>query len=197
MSPDQFDKWVLSIEEMNEIKIPDDMIGAKIFKNDHEHEAMCRFIDVIFPDISSNICNPDWLSGRCILTTNPEDAEKINLLVLLRLPQTVVESLHSTDTWSRKDETMPEIHLLVPKGFPEHLLKLKKGMILILLKDLDPREGLFNGTKLVFQKNWGNLALECKIEGSSKTVLLPRITFRERDWSRKQFPVKQAFATLV
>ena len=85
-------------------------------------------------------------------------------------------------------------------GFPSHDLRLKTNMPLMLLRNLNPREGLCNGTKLIFLRCVDNKLLECKIEGSQRIVFIPRITFIPKqgeytfEWQRRQFPVKPAFA---
>ena len=55
----------------------------------------------------------------------------------------------------------------------------------------------------MYVRNLGNKALECKIVGSLKRVLIPRITFIPKigeyafEWQRRQFPVRPAFATTI
>ena len=48
------------------------------------------------------------------------------------------------------------LNTLTPNGLPPHVLKLKIGCPIILLRNIDPTNGLCNGTKLIiwgFQKN--------------------------------------------
>ena len=91
----------------------------------------------------------------------------------------------------------------LPNGFPAHALYLKRGLPLILLRNLDPKSGLCNGTKLIFQRCLFNKVLECKLSGTDKTVLIPRIVFIPKPgeftfgWSRLQFPVKPGFAMTI
>ena len=210
---EQFDQWTLSIGngELKEIPLTDEMITTIITKNskdnpNSEHDAMSRFIDEIFPNISDNISDPHWLEGRCILAATNKEVDMINEMVQDRLPGTT-DRLYSADTLENSGDllriTEEYLHTLMPNGFPKHVLRLKTGMPLMLLRNLDPREGLCNGTKLIYVKNWGNKLLECKIVGSLKTVLIPRITFIPKvgefafDWRRKQFPLRPAFATTI
>ena len=76
-------------------------------------------------------------------------------------------------------------------------------MPLILLGNLDPKAGFCNGTKLIFERCLYNKVLECKLSGTDRTVLIPRIVFIPKageypyGWSRLQFPVKPGFAMTI
>ena len=210
---EEFDRWTLSIGngDMTELLIPDDMIATKIVKNSRENQnseqqAMGEFVDEIFPDIATNIGDPQWLEGRCILAATNKEVDMINELVVGRLPGTT-DKIYSADTLDNNTDLLriseEYLNTLHPNGFPEHVLRLKVGMPLMLLRNLDPSGGLCNGTKLVYVRNLGNKALECKIVGSMKTVLIPRIIFIPKigeyafEWQRRQFPVRPAFATTI
>ena len=73
----------------------------------------------------------------------------------------------------------------------------------MLLRNLNPREGLCNGTKLIYVRCLESRVLECKVAGTERTVLIPRIVFIPKvgeysfEWSRRQFPVKPAFAMTI
>ena len=60
-----------------------------------------------------------------------------------------------------------------------------------------------NGTKLIFESTLDNKVLLCKFPGEDRTVLIPRILFIPKsgefafEWSRRQFPVRPAFAMTV
>mmetsp|Transcript_21517 Transcript_21517/g.69471 ORF Transcript_21517/g.69471 Transcript_21517/m.69471 type:complete len:213 (-) Transcript_21517:68-706(-) len=82
-------------------------------------------------------------------------------------------------------------------------------MPLMLLRNLNPREGLCNGTRLIARKlHANNKLLEAQIisgadEHRGRIVLLPRIDmYPEKgrfpfEWCRRQFPVRAAFAMTV
>ena len=95
------------------------------------------------------------------------------------------------------------LNTLKPNGFPEHIITLKAGMPLMLLRNINPRQGLCNGTRLIFEKSIDSKLLQCRIVGSDRVVLIPRITFIPKagdypfDWQRRQFPVRVAFATTI
>ena len=94
---------------------------------------------------------------------------------------------------------------LSPSGLPPHLLLLKKGMPLILLRNLNPSERLSNGTKLCL-RDIHKFTLQVEIitgQHSGRIVSIPRILLRPKDgehgfqWSRLQFPVNVAFAMTI
>ena len=79
-------------------------------------------------------------------------------------------------------------------------------MPLMLMRNLNPKMGLCNGTRLIFNKVHNIHLLECTIAGgehSSRKVLIPRITLKPKDreypfeWCRRQFPVRVAFAMTI
>ena len=83
------------------------------------------------------------------------------------------------------------------------MVDLKPGMPLMLLRNINPRQGLCNGTRLMFDRTVDNKLLQCRIVGSDRVVLIPRITFIPKpgeypfEWQRRQFPVRPAFATTI
>ena len=89
--------------------------------------------------------------------------------------------------------TTDYLNTLTPNGFPRHLLKLKPGMPIMLLRNISPKEGLCNGTRLIFRECLNNKVLKCDIMSNGKEVLIPRIKFiadtttSPFEWSRRQF----------
>ena len=73
----------------------------------------------------------------------------------------------------------------------------------MLLRNISPKEALCNGTKLTYVQTLSNKLLLCRLAGSNKEVLIPRIKFIQEggscnyDWSRLQFPVRVAFSTTI
>ena len=93
---------------------------------------------------------------------------------------------------------------IVQSGLPLYKLRLKTGSIVILLRNLNIRLGLCNGTKLVVEQLLDNVIV-CKIlsgKFKSQEVLIPRITLYSDDqlpiqFKRKQFPLRLAFSLSI
>jgi len=120
--------------------------------------------------------------------------------------------LRSVDSVSKEDA----MHHAYPVEFlqqlnasrlPPALLCLKVGSPVILLRNLDPGEGLCNGTRIVVF-NVRRKMLQCRIMSKNrrfrdKVVLIPRIRLLPNaetlpvPLKRLQFPVRLAFAMTI
>jgi ATP-dependent exoDNAse (exonuclease V) alpha subunit len=95
---------------------------------------------------------------------------------------------------------------ITSSSLPPGELNLKLGCPVILLRNLDPSQGLCNGTRMVITR-MGNRVLEAQLLGGEhhgETVLIPRIsliptgatdlTFQLK---RHQYPLRLAFALSI
>ena len=91
-------------------------------------------------------------------------------------------------------------------GLPPHELKIKMNCPVILLRNLDPHNGLCNGTRLVV-KAFEDNAINCEIvngQHAGKQVFIPRIPLSPSEdislpfkFKRKQFPIRLSFAMTI
>ena len=101
---------------------------------------------------------------------------------------------------------MEFLNSLTVSGLPPHYLRLKNGCPIILLRNIDPSNGLCNGTRLIcrgFQQN----AIDAEIaigQHAGKRVFLPRIPLCPSEdnmfpfkLKRKQFPVRLSFSMTI
>ena len=167
---------------------------------------MINFCNIIFPDLAQKITDHKWLEGRAILSPTNREVHAINELMESKMPGDAIK-LSSADSLEDPDDTfrfnIEYLNTLRPNGFPRHNIILKPGMPLMLLRNTNPREGLCNGTRMIFDTTINNKLLRCTITGTAKQVLIPRITFRPKDgqfpfqWCRRQFPITASFATTI
>ena len=136
------------------------------------------------------------------------DVDFINDVVLTRCPGDL-EAYASADVVGEEHAlAIPSEYLNTLSGAarPPHLLRLKPGVPLMLLRNIDPAGGLCNGTRLIFTKAHGGWLLEAVVATGKRagdTVFVPRMKLFPTDgefpfdWSRRQFPVKLAFAMTI
>ena len=211
---ENFDTWTLSIgngSALNEaVAIPDDMI-TEIVPNTltepwHEEESMKKFCREVFPDLQNNISSAVWLEGRAILAPTNKEVDALNNMMKDWLAGEAIK-LSSADTVENSQDSFrfntEYLNTLQPNGFPQHILNLKTGMPLMLIRNINPRQGLCNGTRIIFDKCIDNKLLQCRIVESGRVVLIPRITLIPKaneypfQWQRRQFPVRPAFAITI
>ena len=156
----------------------------------------------VFPNIAQRFRESDWVSSRAIISPTNAEVDEVNEEVLRRLPgqETIFSSIDSTEDGS--PEFAPEfLNTLSTSGMPPHLLKLKLGALVILMRNMDSKLGHCNGVKYVVVNILPHLLELRSTSGFNKgaTLLLPRITTISDTPAlpfvlrRKQFPVKLAY----
>ncbi|CAG8673974.1 1670_t:CDS:2, partial [Scutellospora calospora] len=149
-----------------------------------------------------------YFTDRAILTTKNEYVNHINNIILDQMPGKAI-IFHSYD--SVPDDTrglyqQEFLNSITSNGLPPHELRLKVGSPIMCLRNLDPMNGLCNGTRLVCRTFYPNLIEAIITTGNCKgnIVFLPRIPLIPPEnvklpftLKRKQFPVRPAFALTI
>ena len=182
---------------MNSIRIPD---------------ALIENGDLIECIYGHNILNMpiEELAKRAILSPTNKNTLEMNRTIIERLPGNL-KTYYSADSIITEDPSdrinYPEefLHQLSPSGMPPHALGLKDGVIIMLLRNLNPKKGLCNGTRLIVKSMKENfitaeIISECN---RGEIVNLPRIDLAPSDVNlpftlkRRQFPVMPAYAMTI
>jgi len=164
-----------------------------------------ELIRKVFPNIAQYYKDHQWLSTRAILAAKNSDVNGINSSILNEIPGEA-KQYKSVDTVMNQDEVVNYptefLNSLDLPGMPPHILTLKIGVPIILLRNINPPR-LCNGTRLAVKNMMNNIIEATILNGKFKgeDVLLPRIPMIPTDmpfeFKRLQFPVRLAFAMTI
>lgn len=186
------------------IRLPDEAVFRDAATGEPSQD-LDAFIDAMYPELLANYRRDGWLCERTILAPKNDDVDAVNANVLARLPGKAV-SLLSADSTTDDTTGLWSTDILntwKPNGMPQHQLELKVGCVIILLRNLNPREGLCNGARLIVLDIQPGKVLKCRIAtGKHKGKI--KLIYRCKLFSTKgelpvqlcrlQFPVRLAFA---
>jgi ATP-dependent DNA helicase PIF1 len=168
--------------------------------------TLTEFVRWCYPELETDVADRIQTSQKAILCPLNSDVDEVNKIAL-ELMKGNCYDFYSADV-VHDEETNPvqDLHSLTVQGIPDHKLRVKVGCPVILLRNLDPVNGLCNGTKLVITKIISLFSIQAQIEsGSHKGEIanLSRINFTtaETDFpfimTRRQFPIRIAFAMSI
>jgi ATP-dependent DNA helicase PIF1 len=167
-----------------------------------------KLIEDVFPSLHENAASGSYMSSRAILSTKNEHVDNLNTKMIERFPgkEKVYYSFDSVEDDARNNYPIDYLNSITPNGLPPHLLKLKVNCPVILLRNLDPHNGLCNGTRLMIRAFQDN-AIDAEIVGGQHAgdrVFIPRIPLSPSDdislpfkFKRKQFPIRLSFAMTI
>ncbi|PIA64508.1 hypothetical protein AQUCO_00100173v1 [Aquilegia coerulea] len=170
-------------------------------------------LSVVYPDLHvEGTATPSFLQDRTILAPRNDDVKQINAIALEIFPGNFVDYLAADKTIEREGDLPHEIlsyttdtlNSLDPSSLPPFRLRLKVGSPIMLLRNIAPKDGLCNGTRLIVEK-FASKVIEARILTGPKAnqpVFIPRITLSPSaelpiPMSRRQFPVRLAFAMTI
>ncbi|GFS89895.1 ATP-dependent DNA helicase [Trichonephila clavipes] len=122
-------------------------------------ESIDELVQKVFPNIAQNYKNHQWLSTRAILAAKNIDVNTINFTIQHGIPSETT-TYKSIDTVENQDEVVNYptefLNSLDLPGMPPHVLTLKIGVPIILLRNINPPR-LYNGTRLSVKKMMNNV----------------------------------------
>ena len=148
-------------------------------------------------------------NDRCVLAVTNDASAEINSMCSQQFAGQAFSSYSADSVYHDEDSCRFPVEFLNnlrPPGIPDHCLVLKPGMPLMLLRNLDPKQGLCNGVRLIFSRMMGQRIIVAKTSSDqmTKEVFIPRINLiidetveAPLKWRRRQFPVRPAFAQTI
>ena len=173
-------------------------------------DNLSNLIRHVYCNIANNVHNHNYLMGRAILTTKNKDVKVINNLLLDCLPGQKTSYMNSDEVCSDENQLEMPVELLnsVESGsLPPHILDLKIGSPIMVIRNIGPAAGVCNGTRLIVNSLRTNLieAIIATGPNTGDVILIPKIKFislategsLSYDFQRTQFPVRLAFAMTI
>ncbi|XP_023755612.1 uncharacterized protein LOC111904067 [Lactuca sativa] len=212
-----FANWLLDIGECNLsglndaeaiVDIPRDIIIT------NPHDPIGSLISFLYPSILENFNIVDYFQERAILAPKNEVVQEINERLLSLCPGEQKEYL-SSNCLSQSEFVHDEFdaNLYLPdvlngvkvSGLPNHKLILKVSVPVMLLRNIDKKNGLCNGTRLQV-KSLGKRVIEIVILSGSNIgnrTFIPRMSLTpSKDkipfkFQRRQFSLAVCFAMTI
>ncbi|KAL7108666.1 hypothetical protein ACP275_06G126400 [Erythranthe tilingii] len=167
----------------------------------------------VYPDLLSNISNPDYFQERAVLAPTNDCVEFVNDYLCSPLPGK--DKLYLSADNMCKDKMNSEenaqiyttefLNTVSCSDLPSHRLKLKENVHVMLIRNIDQARGLCNGTRLQVVR-MGTHVLSCKVLSGKNTgdvVFIPRMTLVPSNsilpikFQRRQFPLMVSFAMTI
>nr|XP_028959314.1 ATP-dependent DNA helicase PIF1-like [Malus domestica] len=206
----EFSEFLLRVGDGNEDVIMDDMVKlpeCMVIPWESEH-SINQLIAKIFPNLEDHMNDATYMVERAVVTPTNEDVDMLNEKIINMFPG-LEETMYSFDSVEDDERNLyqPEfLNSISLGGLPLHKLTLKRGAPIMLLRNIDPKLGLCNGTRLLCRGSYRNL-IDAEIltgQFAGSRVFLPRIPLKSTDTAglpfeltRKQFPVKLSFSITI
>nr|GEU95242.1 hypothetical protein [Tanacetum cinerariifolium] len=188
----------------NNIRIPDDM--TILYTNDDASKN--ALINEIFPSFATNARSSSDIVLRAILSTKTEHVDSINNELIDRFSgeEKVYYSFNEAKDYTHNYYPLEFLNSLNVSGLPPHYLRLKMGCPIILLRNLDPANGLCNGMRLIckrFDPNVINAEIAVGQHVGVRVLLLRFFLAPFEDdmfpfkLKRTQFPIRFSFTMTI
>ncbi|XP_027096024.2 uncharacterized protein [Coffea arabica] len=135
------------IQDDSYIKIP----SSILLENSEADYALDNLINLVYPNTMTGSSDANTPINQVILSTKNNSVDEVYDIVISKFPGEAVEYLSSDKTLNPNHQGQYEdfLNSLSPSGLPPHSLILKVNAPIILLRNLDPTEGLCNRTRLI------------------------------------------------
>ncbi|XP_024190810.1 uncharacterized protein LOC112194807 isoform X4 [Rosa chinensis] len=206
----QFAEFLLRVGDGSEQVINDEMIRLPecMVVPWESDQSINLIIDEVFPNLGDHVNDARYMVDRALITPINDDVDVLNEKIIYMFPgeEITLYSFDSVEDDSRNLYQPEFLNSITAGGLPPHKLTLKVGAPIMLLRNIDPKLGLCNGTRLLCRGSYQNL-IDAEIltgQFAGTRVFLPRIPLKSAEnaglpfqLTRKQFPVKLSFCLTI
>ena len=204
----QHQEWLLQLGDGK--LTTDPYLGEDVIEIPPQFVETGNLVHTIFGKSVIKVKDIKQFAHRGILCPINEDVHKLNAEVLAQLEGQSrtyfsADSILADDEQEAANYPLELLHSMTPSGMPLHEMHIKVGTIIMLLRNLNTKRGMCNGTRLIVKSMHTNFITAEILTGraAGDTVFLPRIDLSpsENDLpvqlKRRQFPIMLAFAMTI
>ena len=182
--------------------------GNIVNLNEMPHELKTMINKVFGQDISA--LTPEQLASRAILASTVKQVTKVNDFIIGSLAGEAKTYLSADRVISDEEDDainfpVEQLNKEQPSGMPPHKITLKVGVVIMLLRNLSPENGLSNGTRLIVEKLYEHSIVGKIISESHRgeLAIIARMDMVSDDKSmvvtmlRHQLPIIPAYAMTI
>ena len=164
----KFAEWVLQVgngkldppSDSSLCENEDDIIVPADFCDPQMSNTVDNMIKWTYPDFTTNYQKSKYLSERAILTPTNHTVGQLNSVIVDSIPGEIF-SYYSIDRAEDFGGTASDLNFAFPPeylnafnipGLPPHELRLKVGVVVMLMRNLNQTLGLCNGTRMMVTK---------------------------------------------
>ena len=156
--------------------------------------------------------NIEYYRDKAILCPKNVDVDKLNEQMMKTLPGLAQPYLSADSVVIGEAGSDQGLHVTTEflnsinvSGLPPHLLTVKVGAVMMLLRNLNPKQGLCNGTRLIITSMTQRVLRGVILTGDhhKKKCIIPRVTLYPSNnpypfkFGRRQFPVRHAYVMTI
>ncbi|XP_025664775.1 uncharacterized protein [Arachis hypogaea] len=121
--------------------------------------SLHKLINETFPNLQSHGWDASYMVERAILTPKNHDVQQLNYIVINQFSgdERILASFDEVEGDTHNLYQHEYLNSISTGRLPPHMLKVKKGAPLMLLRNIDPKAGLCNGTRLLCRGTFQNM----------------------------------------
>ncbi|PNY07550.1 helicase-like protein [Trifolium pratense] len=211
-----FSQWILGIGDGSIGHADDECIAVQIPQDlliDGGADPLSNIVQSTYPNLLENMNEPSFFRDRAILAPTNSVVGSVNdyILDMISTDEKIYLSYDSSCNENSAVDVPDNVHTpeflntIASSGIPNHKLRLKIGVPVMLMRNMDQSSGLCNGTRLIITK-MGTYVVEGMIISGShigEKVFIPRLSLIPSDkrlpfrFKRRQFPLSVSFAMTI